>query len=38
MPGTMKAQEDENLNNLKKVIEENSKNYFPPSKVDLPEE
>ena len=28
MPSSMKAQEDENLHNLKKVIEENEKNYF----------
>ena len=29
MTGTMKAQEDENLNNLKKLIDANTKNYFP---------
>ena len=34
MPGAMKAQEDENLNNLKKVIEENTTNYFPEPIVD----
>ncbi|AXT58381.1 SRPBCC family protein [Aquimarina sp. AD1] len=28
MPSSMKTQEDENLENLKKLIEENSKNYF----------
>ena len=27
--GAMKTQEDENLNNLKKLIEANTKNYFP---------
>ena len=31
MPGAMKAQEEENLNNLKKLIEENTTNYFPES-------
>ncbi len=34
MKSTMKAQEDENLNNLKKLIEENTKNYFPEKEVD----
>jgi len=29
MPSAMKDQEQKNLNNLKKVIEENTKNYFP---------
>jgi len=29
MPKAMKAQEDENLGNLKKLIEANTKNYFP---------
>ena len=29
MPKSMKAQEQENLNNLKNVIESNTKNYFP---------
>lgn len=29
MPSSMKAQEDENLGKLKKLIEENTKNYFP---------
>lgn len=29
MPSAMKAQEQENLNNLKKLIEGNTKNYFP---------
>lgn len=32
MSGSMKEQEDINLNNLKKVIEENTKNYFLESK------
>lgn len=30
MKGTMQAQEDENLGNLKKLIEANTTNYFPP--------
>lgn len=34
MKSTMKEQEDENLKNLKKVIEENKKNYFPETVVD----
>lgn len=29
MPASMKAQEEENLNNLKMVIEKNTKDYFP---------
>jgi len=29
MPKMMKAQEQENLNNLKKLIDSNTKNYFP---------
>ena len=37
MPGAMKAQEDENLNNLKKLINENTKNYFPETVVDAAE-
>jgi len=34
MPDAMKKQEDENLNNLKKLIEGNTKNYFPETVVD----
>ncbi|MDH7444968.1 SRPBCC family protein [Aquimarina sp. 2201CG14-23] len=34
MPGAMKAQEDENLNSLKRLIEENTKDYFPKKVVD----
>ncbi len=34
MTGAMKAQEDENLNSLKKVIEENTKNYFPETETE----
>lgn len=33
MTSSMKAQEDENLRNLKTVIEENTKNYFPELEV-----
>ena len=29
MKSTMQTQEDENMNNLKKLIEENTTNYFP---------
>ena len=29
MPSSMKAQEDKNLNSLKKLINENTKDYFP---------
>jgi len=29
MPKAMKAQEDENMNTLKRLIEENTKDYFP---------
>jgi lipopolysaccharide export LptBFGC system permease protein LptF len=29
MKGSMQTQEDENMNNLKKLIEENTTNYFP---------
>ncbi len=34
MAGTMKAQEDENLNNLKKIIEENTVDYFPEAMME----
>jgi len=34
MEGSMKAQEDENLNALKKIIEGNTKNYFPEAVID----
>ncbi|WP_299442382.1 SRPBCC family protein [uncultured Aquimarina sp.] len=34
MPGSMKEQEDENLNKLKELIEGNTKNYFPEKVVD----
>ena len=34
MPKSMKAQEDENMQSLKKLIEENTKNYFPEVKLD----
>ncbi len=34
MKGTMKKQEDINMNNLKKVIEENTTNYFPEPVVE----
>jgi len=36
MPGAMKAQEDANLVNLKKLIEENTKDYFPVLQSDSP--
>ena len=35
MPSAMKAQEDINMNNLKKVIDENTKNYFPEATIVL---
>lgn len=38
MSTAMKTQEDENLNNLKKIIEENTKNYFPKPVVEIMEE
>ena len=38
MKGSMQAQEDENLSNLKKVIEENTTNYFPEPVVESVEE
>ncbi len=34
MPGAMKEQEEKNLSNLKKVIEENTKNYFPVPEIE----
>lgn len=34
MKGSMQTQEDENMGNLKKLIEENTTNYFPVSVVD----
>ncbi|WP_109300021.1 SRPBCC family protein [Aquimarina sp. AU474] len=34
MSGAMKTQEDENLNSLKKLIEENTKDYFPKAVID----
>ncbi len=37
MPSAMKAQEDTNMNNLKKVINENTKNYFPEAALQSPE-
>jgi len=37
MPGSMKAQEDENMGKLKKVIEENTKNYFPEPAPEMSE-
>ena len=36
VPSMMKAQEDINMNNLKKVINENTKNYFPEPSVPEP--
>jgi len=38
LTSTMKTQEDENLNNLKKLIEENTTNYFPEAVVEMIEE
>lgn len=38
MPSMMKAQEDTNMNNLKKVINENTKNYFPAEIIQIQEE
>jgi uncharacterized protein YndB with AHSA1/START domain len=37
MPSMMKAQEDTNMNNLKKVINENTKNYFSEAVLQSPE-
>ena len=34
MQGAMQAQEDENMNNLKKLIEENATDYFPTPAID----
>lgn len=34
MTGTMQSQEDENLNNLKQVIESNTTDYFPAPVVE----
>ena len=38
MKSTMQAQEDENMDNLKKLIEGNTTNYFPPPVVEVVEE
>ena len=38
MSSGMKKQEDENLNNLKNLIDGNSKNYFPVTEEDTSEE
>lgn len=38
MQNSMQAQEDENMNNLKKLIEENTTNYFPAPVVEMNEE
>ena len=38
MGGSMKNQEEENLSKLKKVIEENTTNYFPKEKQNSPAE
>ncbi len=38
MPSMMKAQEDTNMNNLKNVINENTKNYFPEANIQSIEE
>ena len=38
MKGTMQDQEDENMNNLKVLIEGNTTNYFPASVVEVVEE
>ena len=37
MESSMQAQEDENMNNLKKLIEENTTNYFPAPVVEMME-
>ncbi len=37
MKGSMQTQEDENMNNLKKIIEENTTNYFPEPSVEMNE-
>lgn len=36
--GSMQTQEDENMNNLKKLIQENTTNYFPEPVVEVEEE
>ena len=38
MKGTMQDQEDENMNNLKALIEGNTTNYFPAAVVEVAEE
>jgi len=38
MKSSMKLQEDENLNNLKIIIEENTKNYFPEPTAEVTDE
>ena len=38
MTSAMKTQEDENLNNLKQVIEANTKNYFPEPQIEVQSE
>ncbi|MFT5168415.1 MAG: lipopolysaccharide export LptBFGC system permease protein LptF [Saprospiraceae bacterium] len=38
MKNSMQAQEDENMNNLKKLIEENTTNYFPVPVLETVEE
>lgn len=35
MPKSMKAQEEENLKNLKKIIESNTKNYLQEPKMKM---
>lgn len=38
MPSSMKAQEDKNMASLKKVVEENTTNYFPETAINAIEE
>ena len=38
LTGTMKSQEDVNMDNLKKLINENTTNYFPTEVVEMVEE
>jgi len=38
MKGSMQTQEDENMNNLKKLIDENTTDYFPVPVVEMNEE
>ena len=38
MKNSMQDQEDENMNNLKKLIEENTTNYFPSPVVNVVED